>query len=261
MTTGSELRVLIVDDEPLARDFLRRTVEGMEHVRIVRECGGGEAAVAAIVTDRPDVVLLDIRMPEVSGFDVIDRVGPAHMPEVVFVTAHEEHTLEAFRVHALDYVVKPCEPARVVEALEHARARSRGGEVARLEERLKALLEELATRDGKGRRSHPVRLTVRDEGRAYFIAVEDIDWIETNDNSVVLHVGRQIHPLRVSLRALLEHLDPVQFPRIHRSAAVNLERVVEVRPWGGGDYLAVLADGRQLRVSRTYKDNLLGLVH
>lgn len=261
MRTEDDLRLLIVDDEPLAREFLRLTAEGVEGVQIVGECGDGESAVADIEAKCPDVVLLDVRMPEMTGFDVIQRVGPGRMPAVIFVTAHEEYTLRAFEVHALDYVVKPCEPARVVEALEHARDRLAGPELTRFEERLAALLSGLhGTRPGPPT-PRPLRLTIRDGGRAYFVAVTDIDWIEADGSGVLLHVGDETHRIRVSLTGILDHLDPRRFTRIHRSAAVNIERVAEVQPWGGGDYVAVLSTGAELRISRTYKDNLFALVH
>ena len=264
MESLHDMRVLIVDDEPLAREFLLRIVEELPGIRAVQACGDGEAAVAAIRETRPDVVLLDIRMPEMDGFEVVDRVGPDRMPEVIFVTAHERHTLRAFEIHALDYLVKPCDPARVVQALEYARRRVGTREVARLEDRLRALLDEVDDRHGEHgetQRTLPERLTVRDDSRAYYVRVDDIDWIEAHRNGVLLHVGAETHALRVPLGSLLRRLGPRRFPRIHRSAGVNLARVREVKPWGGGDYLAVLTTGGQLRVSRTYKDNLLTLAH
>jgi two-component system LytT family response regulator len=257
--TGGELRVLVVDDEPLARDFLCRVLEGAPGVRVVGECADGEAAVAAIRDLSPDLVFLDIRMPEIDGFGVIERVGTDRMPEVIFVTAHEQFTLRAFEVHALDYVVKPCDPQRVLDALEHARGRIRAHGLGHLQERLEALVRAAHAR------SEPVppprRLTVREGERVRFVDVDDVEWLEADGSSVLVHVRAASHRVRVPLHALCDHLGPTRFLRIHRSAAVNVDRVAEVRPWGHGDYVALLDTGRELRVSRTYKDDLLRLVH
>lgn len=260
MSGAEHIRVLIVDDEPLARDFLRRTVEEVKGMRVVGECGDGTAAVEAIGDKRPDLVLLDIRMPEVDGFGVIERVSPERMPEVVFITAHEEYTLRAFRVHALDYVVKPCDPRRVREALEHARTRLAASVAWRLQERLEALLGGMGDEGDRPVGSAPRRLAVPHGEGIRFIDVGDVDWIEADNNAVRVHAGTEAHTVRVSLSGLLDHLGE-RFVRIHRSAAVNVDRIEEVHPWGHGDHLAVLTTGVKLKVSRTYKDGLLKLTH
>lgn len=261
MTRARRTRALIVDDEPLARDLLHRTLAEAPGLEIVGECGSGAEAVEAIDDLVPDLVFLDIRMPELGGFDVIERVGPDRMPEVVFVTAHEEHTLRAFQVHALDYVVKPYDPERILEAARHARTRVLAGRPSHLGERLESLLGELGVA-GPGRPVRPARrLTVRDGDRIRFVDVDAIDWLEADDKQVRVHAGRDTHEVRISLSALVEALDPTRFVRIHRSAAVHLNRVEEVQPWGHGDHVAILSSGTQLRVSRTYSDELLRLVH
>lgn len=261
MIRRDTLRVLIVDDEPLARDLLRRTLAAESGVEVVGECGGGAEAVEAIADRAPDLVFLDIRMPEVDGFDVIEQVGPDRMPEVIFVTAYEEYSLRAFRVHALDYLLKPYESGRVIEAVHHARGWIKVGSRARLGDRLESLLSELRD-DRKGRRTRRARrLTVRTEERVHFVDVDEIDWIEADDKTVLVHTGEDVHRLRITLRGLLERLGPERFVRIHRSAAVNVDRVVEARPRGHGDHVAVLDTGQKLRVSRTYKEELLKIVH
>jgi len=255
------MRVLIVDDEPLARGFVRSAVEGAGAVRVVAECGDGEAAVRAIEEHAPDLVLLDIQMPDGDGFEVIERVGPDRMPEVVFVTAHQQHTLRAFEVHAPDYVVKPCEPQRIVAAVEHARARILAGGAGRLRESLQALVRSIREPQASVPARSPTRLTVREGDRVTYVDIGKVDWLEASEGGVLVHCASATHLVRVSLRRLLDHLGGVPFVRIHRSAAVNLDRVAEVRPWGHGDWIAVLAGGKKLRVSRTHKDELLKLVH
>jgi two-component system LytT family response regulator len=197
------------------------------------------------------------------GFDVIREVGPQSMPAVVFVTAFDRHALRAFEIHALDYILKPFDDERFHAALRHARDQirlERGGEITR---RLAALLQET---DGD-RPATPVstsstpayatRLMVRTRDRIHFVRTEDIDWIEGKGNYVRVRSGEDSHLLRTSLTALLDELDPSGFVRIHRSIIVNLDRIREVQPWVGGDYVAILHDGRQLKVSRTYRDQLL----
>jgi two-component system LytT family response regulator len=205
-------------------------------------------------------------MPEVDGFEVLESVGLAAMPEVIFVTAHEQYTLRAFEVHALDYVLKPFDQERLWTAVEHARARVTEGRDAAFADRLASLLEELrsgppgvpgATREAPYAR----RLTVRKGDRTRFVRLEDVDWIEAARNYVQLHVGEESYLVRTSLKGLLQRLDPALFVRIHRSAVVNLERIREVQPWVGGDYVVLLEDGQTLRVSRTYRDRLLRIAH
>ena len=259
-TLGPPLRVLIADDEPLARDCVRIALRDEPGVEVVGECRDGGEAIAAIRKLRPDVVFLDVQMPGVDGFAVVERVGAEEMPAVVFVTAYDTHAIRAFEVHALDYVLKPFENARVTAALgrarEHVRTR-RDGELGR---RLTELLRDHGAGEptvGALERSYVRRFTVRDHDRIRFVAAEDVDWIEADDNYVVLHVGERRHRLRMTLQALAAELDPKRFFQIHRSAVVNLDRVREIQPWFGGDYIAILHSGKQLRVSRTRAPLLL----
>lgn len=260
------LRVLIADDEPLSRDCVRLALGGAPDLEVVAECADGVEAAEAIARLAPDLVFLDIRMPGLDGFGVIDRVGADRMPPVVFVTAYDAHAIRAFALHALDYVLKPFDDGRFAEALAHARAQvalRRNGELAR---RLSALLRELAPdtvpdAPGGPRPSAPARhaqrVLVHEGDRSVFVPVDEVDWFGAERNYVRLHRGTGSHLIRTTLRHLEGRLDPARFIRIHRSAIVNVARVREVRPWFGGDCLAVLRDGRELRVSRTHRDRLL----
>ena len=257
------LRVLVVDDEPLARDCIRLALRPHTDVEIIGECSSGEEATAAILDLAPDLVFLDVQMPDLGGFDVIEQIGAERMPPVVFVTAFDTHALQAFRVHALDYVLKPFDDARVEEALSHAREHlttRRDGELGR---RLAALLGDreatLAphTTPPASPATYVSRFGVRDDDRTRFVAASSIDWFEADSNYVVLHVGTTEYRLRTAISVLARSLDPRQFAQIHRSIIVNLDRVREVQAWFGGDYVAILHDGRRLRVSRTFAPKVL----
>jgi two-component system LytT family response regulator len=255
------MRVLIVDDEPLARDCIRLALAEAQDVEIAGECGDGREAVDAIRRLAPDVVFLDVQMPGVDGFRVVERIGAERMPPTVFVTAYDAHAVRAFDVHALDYVLKPFDNARLLGALERARAARRRVRDGALSRRLAALLEQWsrgagAARPGPTRATR--RITVRDGDHIRLVVASDVDWIEAAGNYVVLHVGHERHRLRMPLQELARDLDPGIFVQIHRSTVVNLDRVREIQPWYGGDYLAILRDGTKLRVSRTRAGKLLG---
>lgn len=252
---GGPIRVVIVDDEPLARDALRLALKREADVAVVAECGDGEAAVEAIQAHEPDLVFLDVQMPGLDGFDVIERIGVGRMPGVVFVTAYDAHAVRAFEVHALDYVLKPFDDERLADVLAHARARlaqERGGEMAQA---LAALLRESA--GSGGRPDHARRIMVQHDERLRFVPVDAIDYLEADGNYVRIHAGAEAHRIRATLTGLLGQLDPRQFIRIHRSTVVNVSRIREIQPWFGGDYVALLGDGRKLKVSRRYRDGLL----
>ena len=290
------VRVLIVDDEPLARDCMRLALRGVPGVRIVAECGDGEAAVEGIRRHSPDIVLLDVQMPGLDGFAVLDRIEPTRMPVVVFVTAFDSHAIRAFEVHALDYVLKPFPDERLVAAVDRARAAvqdRRNGELGRrlaefvhqwqaglvggagsaataMPNAGSAAVGTVERVDPSPESEHDVaepprspaasyigRFAVRSDGRVRFVSASDVDWIEADGNYMVLHVGEAQHRLRASLAGLTEGLDPKQFVRIHRSVIVNIERIREVQPWFGGDYIAILRTGAKLRVSRLRAPQLL----
>jgi two-component system LytT family response regulator len=243
-----KIRVLIVDDEPIARRGIGQQLKGEPEIEIVGECANGMEAVAAIKTKSPDLVFLDVQMPEMDGFEVIEAVGVERMPRVIFVTAYDQYTLRAFEVHALDYLLKPFDRDRFVKALNHAKSSLQHGEFNR--QLIRLLDDRLASRK-------PLeRLVVKAGGRIYFLNVEEVDWIEAADNYVELHVGRESHLLRETISGLAARLDPARFLRIRHSTIVNIERVKELRPLFRGEYLIVLRDGMELTSSRRYRKNL-----
>jgi two-component system, LytTR family, response regulator len=256
------LTVVIVDDEPLARDCVRLALAGQSDIVVVAECANAAEAVRAIREEDPDLVFLDVQLPGQDGFAVIEETGPSRMPAVILVTAFDQYALKAFDVHAVDYVLKPFEDARLLAAVDRARARIREAGPAPGRAALRALLESLATGDG-GRRvattdpGHARRLMVRDGDSIRFVPVRDVDWFESDGNQVVLHVGTAAWRLRSTLKELLSRLDPALFARIHRGTIVQLSRIREVQPWFGGDYIALLHDGQKLRISRTFLEAVL----
>jgi two-component system LytT family response regulator len=244
----NRIRVLIVDDEPIARRGVRLQLKGDPEVEIIGECANGPEAVAAIRKLAPDLVFLDVQMPEMDGFEVIEAVGVERMPRVIFVTAYDQYTLRAFEVHALDYLLKPFDRERFLKALNHARSSLERGEFNR--QLIRLLDDRLVARK-------PLeRLVIKSGGRIYFLNVEEVDWIEAADNYVELHVGSESHLLRETISGLAARLDPARFLRIRHSTIVNLERVKELRPLFRGEYLIVLRDGTELTSSRRYRKNL-----
>jgi two-component system, LytTR family, response regulator len=256
------LRVLIADDEPLARDCIRLALGTESDVEVVAECADGGEAVEAIRRLGPDLVFLDVQMPGLDGFGVVERVGAERMPPIVFVTAYDAHALRAFALHAVDYVLKPFDDRRFREALRHARRQLRLERESELGRRLTALVRDYAALGAEPSLAAPAggyatRVLVRHGERSVFVATDEIDWFEAAGNYVRLHAGPRTELIRATLASLLLQLDPKRFARIHRSTIVNLSRVREVHPWFGGDYVATLADGQELRVSRSYREALL----
>jgi two-component system LytT family response regulator len=257
MTEGDgRVRILIVDDEPLARDSIRLVLEAMDDIEITGQATNAAEAVEAIRDTSPDVVLLDVHMPDADGFHVIDAIGADAMPVVVFVTAYDSHAIRAFDVHAIDYVLKPFEDERLIEAVDRATRWLRVEEPQR-DDRLDKVVREVRS----GGQPYATRIMVREGDRIRFVRVDSIDWVEAANNNVVLHVGDRRHRIRSTLKGLADQLDPTRFVRIHRSTIINLDRVREVQPWFGGDYIAILEDGRKLKVSRTYREELLRPLH
>jgi two-component system LytT family response regulator len=256
-----KIRTLVVDDEPLARQNILALLKADPEVEVVGVCASGAEAVRAIRRLSPDLVFLNIQMPEMSGFDVLEKIEAGRLPAIVFVTAYDQYALRAFDVHALDYLLKPFDDARFEKALRQAKAHAELGEAARLGEKLLALLDE---RGGAARETRPrefvTRLMVRSAGRIFFLKTEEVDWIEAADYYVRLHLGKKSHLLRESMSELELKLDPEKFARIHRWAIVNLDRVRELRQLFNGDHAVVLEGGTELKLSRRRREQLQQLM-
>jgi two-component system, LytTR family, response regulator len=243
-------RILVVDDEPLARERLKSLLRGAADVELIGEAGDGREAVEKIRTLKPDLIFLDIQMPELDGFGVLNELNDSERPSVVFVTAYDKFALKAFEVHAVDYLLKPFDKQRFETALKRALDQLARKQPAQINEQLSALLADLKTRA-----QTPERLAVKSEGRVVFVNISDIDWIEAADNYVALHVGKESHLLRETM-ASLEARIPKPFLRISRSTIVNTDRIKELQPLFHGDYAVILKDGTKLTLTRGYRDKL-----
>jgi two-component system LytT family response regulator len=244
-----KVTTLIVDDEALARNRLRKFLTEEEGIEIVGECANGPEAIANIQRQHPDLVFLDVQMPEVSGFDVIRTVSPENIRAVVFVTAFDRHAVEAFEVHALDYLMKPFTRERLHQAVERARTHLRGPEMAALSRQLQEFFKSPAADLG-----YRNRIAVKNGGQMVFIKVTDVEYIESAANYAVVHTPAGNHVVRETLTSLEAGLPPRQFLRISRSIIVNLERVKSLQSNPGGEYVAVLQDNRQLPMTRGIRE-------
>lgn len=254
-------RVLIVDDERLARRRLLRLLEGRSGIGEVGEATNGLEAVRVIEADRPDLVFLDIQMPDLDGFGVVETIGPEAMPLVIFVTAYDQYALDAFEVSACDYLLKPFENSRFEAALERALARLAEHRSHSLYERLSCLLDghrlsrgaEPTAGEGEPFRR---RFTLHRRGEIFFLPVDDVDWIGAEGAYVRLHTGERSHLVRGTLGRLENELDPARYVRIHRSTIVRIDRVEALRPLTHGEYRVVLRSGAELKLSRSYRQVL-----
>lgn len=236
---------LIVDDERIARQRLRRMLASEPDFDILGECATGNEAREFLERMPVDVMFLDIQMPELDGFGVVESRADATMPMIVFVTAHDEHAVRAFEVNAVDYLLKPYDEERLQKCIQRVRAQA-------------PLLN--APRPATAAKARPSRLAIKSGGRVVFVKTEDIDWVEAADNYVCIHVGSETHVLRETMTALQSRLSPDRFSRVHRSFIVNVERIKELQPWFHGEYMVVLHDGKQLTLSRSYRENLMSLL-
>jgi len=249
------VRVLVVDDEAPARAALRRMLSDDPEVEVVGCCADGKEALAALRTAAPEVLFLDVRMPGLDGFQVVQAAGP-RPPRVVFVTAHAGHALEAFDAEAVDYVLKPFDDDRFARALGRAKAAARADRTLALAAHLSA---EASGQTAEAPR-YLERIAIPDREGVRVVPIADIDWIEAQDYYVEVHSGGRGYLLRRSLRQLEERLDPRLFARVHRSAIVNVTRIQSLRPATHGERDLVLRDGTQLKLSRMYRDRLAGLL-
>jgi two-component system, LytTR family, response regulator len=242
----AELRVLVVDDEPLVREGIRVLLEREVGVRLLGEARNGEEALERIRELRPDLVLLDVQMPGMDGFAVVAALDPGERPAIVFVTAHSEYAIQAFEVHAVDYLLKPFDAERFATALSRARVRMAAGNADRLEELLATL---------RPAHAYPERLLLKHEGTVVVVLANDIDWVEAADNYVKVHARTGRYMVREPLKQIETKLDPARFARVHRSAIVNLSRVKSLDPLTAGENIITLTTGTRLTLSRGFRDD------
>jgi two-component system, LytTR family, response regulator len=245
------LRTLIIDDERLARAELRRLCEKIPALQLIGECAGGKDAIAAVKRERPDLLLLDVEMPGLNGFEVLARLPKDQLPAVVMVTAYDHYALRAFDVHAIDYILKPADPARLRSAVESAQLRVESRDLESRRKQLASLLDEIRRRSRKSD-----SLAVPERDGMLRIPLASIDWVQAEDNYVRIHTGTKSHLLRSTLAAFEKKLDGADFARIHRSAIVNLARIAKVRRVARSKFAVVLSSGAQLRVSRPYSKHV-----
>lgn len=244
-------KVLIVDDESLSRRRIRRLMAFEPDCEVAGESANGVEAVEALERERPDIVFLDVQMPDMNGFEVVQALEKWR-PLIIFTSAYDEYALRAFDVHAFDYLMKPFDRKRFRDSVQRARehlTQQRSGGIA--DERLVAMFENIAA----GKKA-PDRVAVRNNGRVVFLKLSEIDWIEASDNYVCLHCGRETHVLRETMSELETRLDSARFIRVHRSAIVNIDRIRELQPWFRGDYRVILNDGTELTLTKSHREKL-----
>ena len=246
-----KLHVLIIDDEPLARERIRRLLSDQSTVEILRECESGTDAIEAIHALKPDLIFLDVQMPEVDGFAVLAAIPSEARPAVIFTTAFDQFAVKAFEVHALDYILKPFDRERLLTAVEKARRSLKSDEATDQQARLTRLIEEV-----RPAKPAPDRISVKSGGKITLLRPEDIDWIEASDNYVTLRVGKVSHMIRETMTSMESQLEGKKFLRVSRSTIVNVERVKELHSLFHGDYVIVLHDGTKLNASRNYREKL-----
>jgi two-component system LytT family response regulator len=248
---AAKIKALIADDELLARKFIRRMLKDDHEVEIVAECNDGKSTLDMIEKHHPDVVFLDVQMPEMDGFAVLQAIGCERWPEIVFTTAYEQYAIRAFELHALDYLLKPFDQARFRDALSHVKKQLSSRHSDSTRQQISALLENM-----KIRPEYLERLIIKADGRISFLNTRDIDWIEADDKYVHLHTSKTARMVRQTLSAMESQLDPRKFLRVHRSAIVNIDRIKELHPLFNGEHSIVLEDSTRLTLSRNYKDKL-----
>lgn len=247
------IRTVIIDDERLARQRIRRMLSNSPDFEVMAEFENSQHGLEFLEDTGADLLFLDVQMPGLDGFALLEALDPARMPIVIFVTAYDEYALRAFEYHAFDYLLKPFDQTRFEKTLDRARKQLTSQDANN--EKLLNLLNEIRQRN-----QEPARFAIKTPGRVFFVRQEDIDWIEAADNYVNLHVGADTHLIRETMNSLEGRLDSRKFLRIHRSTIVNAERIKELRPWFHGEYVVLLKDGTELTLSRTYREKILSLL-
>lgn len=254
-TEEKSIRAIIVDDEPLGRIVIREMLRRDSDFSVIGECSNGQEAIAVINAERPDLIFLDVQMPEVDGFEVLAALDVTRLPLVIFVTAYDQYAVSAFEVHAVDYLLKPFDRERFDKALQRAKLQLQREQTSNVSQRILALLEEQRIKP-----KYLERLVIKTNGRIFFLKTEEIDWISAEGNYVNLHVKKDSYLLRETISSLETQLNPQRFARIHRSQIVNLDRIRELRHWSHGEYQIILHDGVELMLSRSYREKLHDLL-
>ena len=267
MTT---LSAIIVDDESLARRGLALRLQHIPGIEVVAECHNGEQALQAIAEHSPDLMFLDIQMPGMDGFSVVEQLQADNLPMIIFVTAFDEYAVEAFRIHAVDYVLKPIDDERLLEAVQRAQAHHQQQDSARDKEKLLELVMgitgasassvEQMTEGELPARAWPDKLTIKDGCDIEFIKVNDIGWVDAAGDYMCIHAGGNTHIMRITMKQLEAMLNPLQFLRVHRSTIVNANGILRAQTLNNGEYLLTLEGGNQLKVSRSYRDKVKDLI-
>jgi two-component system, LytTR family, response regulator len=252
---GARIKTLIVDDEPLACRKIRRLLRSDTDVEVIGECSNGQEALRAIEEHTPDLIFLDVQMPGMDGFALLDSLDSRAAPMVIFVTAYDQYALRAFDFCALDYLLKPFDRQRFERALQRAKARIRSTKGGEINHRTLELLEEI-----RARSSYTDRIVIKSGGRVFFLKTEEIDWVEAEGKYVRLHVGKESYLLRETIGGLEAQLDPKKFLRIHRCRIVNIDRIEQLEPWFHNEYRVVLRDGTHLMLSRSCRKRLSELL-
>lgn len=257
-TKQKAIRTIIIDDEPAARKRIRDLLQKQADFEIVAECSSGEEAIESISTNSPDLIFLDVQMGSMDGFDVLSTLGKGNLPITIFVTAYDKYALQAFRVHALDYLLKPFDDERFGEMIEFVRHQIGRNRIGDLNDKLGSFLDD--HHKNKETRTFQTRLVLKSNGRISFIPVESIDWITAEDSYVSINAAGRSHLMRESLSNLEHTLNPDTFLRIHRSTIINVTRIKELHPSFHGEYVVVLSDGKRFKLSRNYRDGARRLI-
>ena len=256
-----KIKTIIADDEPLAREKIRNLLEEDPDIELIGECADGIETVTAIRNQQPDLVFLDVQMPELDGFGVLKALRHSNMPTLIFVTAYDQYALRAFEVHALDYLLKPFDRERFQKALQRAKEHIRKEKSGEVNEKLLTLLQDLKSeKSNHHERKYLERLVIKAGGRVTFLKTEEIDWIEAAGNYIRLYIGKDSHLLRDTMNNIQTKLDPEKFLRIHRSTILKIDRIKELQPWYHGEYVVTLENGKQLTSSRSYRHKLSKLL-
>lgn len=261
-----ELKAIVVDDESLARKGITMRLANMQGIDVVNECSNGREALTAISRFQPDLIFLDIQMPGMSGFEVIGNLQQDNMPLVIFVTAFDKYAIEAFNVHAVDYLLKPVDEDRLIDAVERARDHAERKEAITDKQRLLELIISITGKpetsvtelldNEAGIKSWPARLAIKDGDEIALVNIQDIDWIDAAGDYMCVHANQQTHIMRITMTELEKQLDPSVFQRVHRSTIVNLDRIVKVCNHMNGEYFLILSNGNSIKMSRSYKDKV-----